>query len=129
MSATTKVNPEQIVFLTYQLRQLEIYRNDSKKPHEKESMTMQIRRLKEQLDPLLMAFAEERKKTEMVVDRDVSDEDLGPAEVVEAMHIYAKMKALQTEVLEHLQKEPVSVAGEYNGVMYVMHFEKATKPF
>jgi hypothetical protein len=121
------INPTQIVYLAYQIRQLEIYRNDEKKANKKETMTMQIRRLKADLDPMLMAFAEQEKKKQsspqMLVDRNMDDKDLGPPEIIDVMHAYARLKITQQEVMNHLVVGPVSVAGEYNKVAYIMHFQ------
>jgi len=126
---TPEVNPVQIVFLTYQLRQLEIHRNNEKNARNKEAMTLRIRKMKEELDPLLEMFAEQekkkREKPEMVVDRSLGDKDLGPADVVKAIHAYAQQKITQQEVVNYLTSgHPISIAGEYDKVAYVIHFQR-----
>lgn len=122
-----KVNPEQIIHIAFQIRQLEILRNGAKRPKEKQAMTLELRRLKGEIDPLLMAFVDEKKAGPKPAKNDI-DSDLGPKEIVDAMHAYAKMKISQEEVVSSLIAGPVSVAGSDQGVMYVMHFERNHRP-
>lgn len=125
-----QINPVQIVYMTYQLRQAEIQRNDTKNARNRQAMTLHINKLKQELDPLLEMFAEQekkkRKENQMVVDRNMEDKDIGPEEVVAAMHTYAQMKITQEAVVNHLATgQPLSIAGDYNKIMYVIHFEQA----
>jgi len=116
------MNEEEIIYLTVQLRQLENLRNISKKPKEKESYTIGIRSLKAQLDPLLDKYIDFKKKTPMAVDK--SNEDLGPKDVVAAIHAWAQMKLSQEEAVNWLSNQPVSVAGQYKEFVYLAHFER-----
>lgn len=119
------VNPEAIIYKTYQLRQLEIHRNDVKKPALKESLTMEIRILKGELDQMLMDFLKEKKDAQpkmAVVDRDLADKDIGPEDVLPVLHNYMRLKIMQSK--EHLISDPISIAGDYDGFMYILHIEK-----
>ena len=103
-TAEKEVSSEEIIYKVYQLRQLEINRNIEKKPSIKEALTMRIRVLKAEVDPLLERYAAQQKakQSTLVVDKNVDDKDLGPEEAVAAMHTYAAMKVTQPAVLEHL---------------------------
>ena len=117
-----KVNPEQIAYLSYQIRQLEVERNASKKKAQKEAMTLRIRNLKAELDPILMAYAEEKKKAKMeILDE---NKDFGPKYIVDTLHDFAKTRLTQEDFVNLLKTGPMSVAGEYDKVAYVIHFQR-----
>lgn len=125
------INPDQIIYITYQMRQLEIHRNSADDAKKKETLTLQIRKMKEQLDPMLIAYANEKKlaqKTPMPqfpkTPKKFDNRDHGPEEVVENLH-YA-IKSLPQSAAEFVHREPISIAGEFNGMMYLVHIEKAT---
>lgn len=92
---------------------------------------MRIRKLKQELDPLLELFAEQEKKKrkdqpQMIVDRELDNKDHGPKEVIDQLHAYAQQKLTQVAVTNHLSGgEPVSIAGSYDKFVYIMHFERA----
>lgn len=115
---------EQIIYLTAQLRQAEILRNETKNVAQKQAMTARIHNLKAELDPLLNAYIAEKKKAKMTVDK--SNEDIGPKEIVDALHGFARVRISDKDFVNSLDSGPVSVAGSHVGVSYVLHFQRTS---
>jgi len=121
-----QINPEQVVFIAYQLRQMEIRRNDEKSAARKQTLNLEAKALRNKLDDLLVSYVEQVKANPSPAPPpDLGNEDHGPKRIIHELHLLAKATAEEAEVLTHIEQEPVSIAGEHNGLMYVMHFQKS----
>lgn len=116
------MNEEKIIYLTVQIRQAEGLRNASKKPKEREAFTHRIRILKAELSPLLDAYVKERQKSPKKEDK--SNEDLGPKGITESLHAWADRKLGEVSFVNSLAEGPVSVAGTFDTVSYIIHFQR-----
>ena len=120
-----EINPDQIIFITYQLRQMEIRRNDEKNTNRKQALNMEAKALRNRLDELLSVYVEQKKaEASPAPTPDLGNEDYGPKKIVDELHLLARATAEEAEVLAYVEQKPVSIAGEHKGLTYVMHFQK-----